>query len=102
MHETIRLTEGERRPPGPAPCVYVIIRVIGCRIHWRTLADGWQPDLSCWAVHWMSNEREAAYRQAQETRGLLLKYTISEWNEAMNAWRAREAEAEAADERRHG
>ena len=102
MHETIRLTERPGAPTGPPPCVYCIIRVIGCRIHWRTVADGWNPDLTCWTVHWMSKEREAAYQQAQETHGLLIKYTIREWNEAMDAWRAREVAAAEADERRHG
>ncbi len=100
--DRIRIAQGERRPPGPPPCIYIILRIIGCRLHYRTVADGWSPELSAYVVHWYSAEREAAYSQAQAVRGLLIKLTRDEWTAAMDQWSRNEDAKANADSQRHG
>jgi hypothetical protein len=101
MHDdTVRIVPVRNRP-GPPPSVYIILRIIGCRIHYRSAADGWTPRLSVYSLHFLSAERELAYSTAQACHGLLVKMTLDEWNAAMDAWRKEEEQRAADDERRH-
>lgn len=66
-------------PRGPAPCVYNVMKVIGCRCHWLAASGGWTSRIDHWTQSWTSTEREVAYQRAKSAGGLLVKWTQAEW-----------------------
>ena len=66
-------------PPGPRPSVYVILKVIGCRIHYAAVNGGWTSYVNHWTRSWVSTEREEAYQSAKAAGGLLVRWTQAEW-----------------------
>lgn len=76
------------RPPlprGPAACVYVVLKVIGCRLHYLAVSGGWTSRIDHWTVSWTSSEREVAYQRAKSAGGLLVRWTQAEWATLLDA-----------------
>lgn len=81
----LQLRSSAGRRPGPRPALYIIIRVIGCRIHHLAITGGWASYIDPYTRHWPSEERELAYQFAQRAGGLLVRMTEAEWAAALDA-----------------
>ena len=73
-----------RPASAPGGCVYVVMKVIGCRCHYLAVNGGWSSQIDTWVEHWVSSERETAYQRAQRAGGLLIKFTREEWSAALD------------------